>query len=99
MTTDDRLAKAERMAEEILAIADDPFADMADVAAAAPTTAKAASDREALARAKLRIDVRMWLMARLAPQLYGTGAGNTSDDDEPLVYFNVHTTPPGDLKS
>jgi hypothetical protein len=98
MSGDDRAAKAERMADEILAIADDPFAD-ASPSGAGALSGKTASDKEALARAKLRIDVRMWLMARLAPHLYGTGAGKASDGEEPLVYFNVHTTPLNDPKN
>ena len=87
-----RLAQADHMAREIVAIADDVSRDYVDKPAAKNTDeAKRVVDREAIARAKLRIDVRMWLMARYAPQVYGGAAPKTSDTDPP-VSFEIHTT-------
>ena len=59
--------RAERLAEEILAIADDDAGDFipaADGAALAPNL-------QAIRRARLRIDARKWRVARLAPKKYG----------------------------
>jgi hypothetical protein len=69
----DPLARAEKMAAEIIAIADDTVGDYVEKENAKGKL-QMVPDRENIARAKLRIDVRMWLMARLAPQVYGTGA-------------------------
>ena len=92
MTPDDdadRLSKAERLAAEIVAIADDISGDILTTTNAKQETIRT-PNREAIARAKLRIDTRMWLMARLAPHLYGAGTGKTADA-EPMVAFTVHT--------
>lgn len=69
-----RLEKADDFADEIITIAD----GVAD------------GDKDALAHAKLRIDVRMWLMARLAPHLYGASAPKQQDQD-PKVSFVMNT--------
>ncbi len=93
MSTDptaQRLAEAEQMAREIISIADDASQD--HVAKQNSKNAEGqAPVREVIARAKLRIDVRMWLMARYAPQVFGGGALKTPDTD-PAVSFEIHTT-------
>ena len=70
-------ARADVLVEEMLAIADDSSGDVRRAKpGAAPTL-----DRENLQRAKLRIEVRRWRAARLAPHRYGdrTGAGASAD--------------------
>jgi Bacteriophage Sf6, terminase small subunit-like len=55
-------AAADRYADEILTIAD---------ASASESPGAGKSDAGSVARAKLRIDTRKWLMSRLAPSKYG----------------------------
>jgi hypothetical protein len=64
---------AAKMAVEIIAIADDVAGDFIEKENAKGQV-QVVPDRENIARAKLRIDVRMWLMARIAPHIYGTQA-------------------------
>jgi|GEM_PF-5395858 len=71
-----RWEKADAFAQEIVAIADEIKPD----------------DKEALARAKFRVEVRMWLMTRLAPHAYGTSAPKQTEPD-PKVSFLVNTKP------
>ncbi|MBL8643420.1 MAG: hypothetical protein JNK21_05770 [Rhodospirillaceae bacterium] len=83
-STSDAVARAAQMAAEIVAIADDIRGDVAASGkAGAKAKPKQAPSREAIARAKLRIDVRMWLMARLAPQIYGTIATRSAAAPSP----------------
>jgi len=63
-----RVMQADRLAEEILAIADGR--EPQDVAVGAADETPPARG-EAIQRAKLRVDTRKWLMARLAPKKYG----------------------------
>tara|TARA_R100000005_G_scaffold95776_1_gene78732 strand:- start:7093 stop:7518 length:426 start_codon:yes stop_codon:yes gene_type:complete len=62
---------ADVFAGEILEIADNAFPD--GDSAADGTSGR---DREDVARSKLRIDTRKWLMAHFAPAQYGDGAGS-----------------------
>lgn len=64
---------AARMAQEIVTIADDAAGDYIQKENAKGQV-QTVPDRDNIARAKLRIDVRMWLMARLAPHIYGAAA-------------------------
>ncbi len=64
---------AAKMAAEIIAIADDAAGDFIEKENAKGQV-QTVLDRENIARAKLRIDVRMWLMARIAPHIYGAVA-------------------------
>jgi hypothetical protein len=89
-----RLAKAERMADEIVNIADDASSDVVTKTDAKGDD-KHSLNRDSIARAKLRIDTRMWLMARLAPQVYGNAAPKAVETNPP-VSFEIHTTPEPD---
>jgi hypothetical protein len=87
-----RLATAERMAREIVAIADDASRD--EVKHIHTTESKkTAGSRESIGRDKLRIEVRMWLMARLAPHLYGAPRPKEQEPDPPLNLI-IHTEQP-----
>jgi hypothetical protein len=55
----------------------DVFAgEILEIADTANDNADAKEGREDIARAKLRIDTRKWLMAHFAPAQYGEGAAN-----------------------
>lgn len=60
-------ARTNAMAEEILEIADDSSGD----AVRDPETGDERMDAEFVARSRIRIDTRKWLMARMAPRKYG----------------------------
>ena len=75
---------AEKMAAEIIAIADDATADVMERETAKGET-QTVPNREAIARAKLRIDTRMWLMTRLAPHIYGATATKPVAEPLPLL--------------
>lgn len=68
--------RADRMAEEMLDIADDSTGDMTE------TEDGTVVNHEHVQRAKLRVDTRKWLLAKMMPKKYGervqtehTGAG------------------------
>lgn len=63
-----KLGQMQRWAEEIIELADDDAEDLATVQDG--ETRRTLPNPAAVQRAKLRIDTRKWLMARLAPQLY-----------------------------
>jgi hypothetical protein len=89
-----RLAKAEALADEIVKIADDRTGDM--IAKTDPKGGEVmVPNRESITRAKLRIDTRMWLMARLAPHVYGNAAPKVAETDPPMS-FEIYTTPEPD---
>lgn len=60
-------ARTNAMAEEILEIADDSSGDEVRD----PETGSIKMDAEFVARSRVRIDTRKWLMARMAPKKYG----------------------------
>jgi hypothetical protein len=60
-------ARTNAMAEEIIEIADDSSAD----ALRDPETGDERLNAEFVARSRIRIDTRKWLMARMAPKKYG----------------------------
>ncbi|MBL8628010.1 MAG: hypothetical protein JNM81_00165 [Rhodospirillaceae bacterium] len=85
--------EAKRMAAEIVMIADDAAGDYVVKKTAKSKVDKAAPekilDRSAIARAKLRIDVRMWLMVRLAPHIYGVPAVKPSSRSQSPQPFHL----------
>jgi hypothetical protein len=62
-----REAQAEYWAEEIIQISDDDQHD----AVIDPETGATKQNSEFIARSRLRVDTRKWLMARMAPKKYG----------------------------
>jgi hypothetical protein len=62
-----REARADAMAEEILEISDDD----SDDAIIDPETGSTRLNTEFVARSRLKVDTRKWLMARMAPKVYG----------------------------
>jgi hypothetical protein len=62
-----REARADAMAEEILEISDDDSVD----AITDPESGATRLNTEFVARSRLKVDTRKWLMARMAPKVYG----------------------------
>jgi hypothetical protein len=59
-------ARADAFAEEIIEISDDGRNDFAEDGDGHETT-----NHDVIARSRLRVDTRKWLMARMAPKKYG----------------------------
>lgn len=71
MYTRARAYAMERMADELLEIADDSAGDTVTDDGVERT------NHEAIARARLRVDTRKWLMSKLAPKKYGDRVDHT----------------------
>ena len=71
-----REAQADKLAEEILAIADDGRSDTYLDAEGNEKT-----DNEAIQRSKLRVDTRKWLASKMAPKKYGDKVAIGGADD------------------
>ena len=76
----------ERMADELIEIADDSTGDTYT-----DDEGNERTDHEVIARAKLRVDTRKWLMSKLAPKKYGDKTLLTGADGEsaPQVEITV----------
>lgn len=81
--------QAELMRENILIIADDSSGDTIE------TSKGIIENREFTSRSKLRVETRMWLMARLAPKKYGNQIEPEQSDKElaPPPTIHVHISP------
>ena len=81
-----RELQAELMADEILEIADDASQDTVS------TEHGERADKEWIARSKLRVQTRQWLMGKHAAKKYGapdkTGAGKDKEDGQTIVVIN-----------
>lgn len=66
-----REERADRMAEEILDIADDATKDTKEIKNDDGKVIGEVCDHEWVNRSRLRVDSRKWLMARMAPKKYG----------------------------
>lgn len=77
-----REAQADYWAEEIIQIADDGANDTTTDAEGNERT-----NQDVIARSRLRVDTRKWLMARMAPKKYGDKVTQeiTGADGAPLV--------------
>ena len=73
-----RDARADRMAAEILEIADDTEGDMVTVTTKSGET-YLRGDSAKVSRAALRVDARKWLMARMSPRKYGDRVAHEHD--------------------
>ena len=71
-----REAQADKLAEEILAIADDGRSDTYIDA-----EGNTKSDPEVIQRSKLRVDTRKWLASKMAPKKYGDKVAIGGADD------------------
>ena len=77
-----RDAQADKMAEEILQIADDGLNDTY-----LDDDGKRRTDQDVIARSRLRVDARKWLASKMAPKRYGDKMQNevTGKDGAPLL--------------
>jgi hypothetical protein len=80
-----RELQTELMAEEILEIADDSSGD------SLVTQQGTRPNAEWIARSKLRVDSRKWLMSKLAPKKYGERVTNehTGKDGRPIEHKHM----------
>lgn len=74
-----REAQMDALAEEILEIADDSARDVVVDENGAEKT-----NHEVVARARLRVDARKWLMSKIAPKRYGDKLIHAGDAENPM---------------
>lgn len=75
-----REAQADKMAEDLLQIADDGLNDTY-----VDEDGNARTDQDVIARSRLRVDVRKWLAGKMAPKKYGDKMAIGGADDLPPV--------------
>lgn len=75
-----REAQADKLAEEIIEIADDGRNDTYMTEEGVEMT-----DHDVIARSKLRVDARKWYASKLAPRKYGDKMTLGGDSEAPLV--------------
>lgn len=81
-------ARVHSMSEDLLDIAD----------AAVPTTPMGTTDTGAVAKQRLQVDTRKWLLSKLVPKKYGDRVDHTSSDGSmspPQAIEIVHVKPAG----
>ena len=74
-----REAQADYFADEILEIADDSSGDTFTT-----QDGKEIVNHDHITRSRLRVDTRKWLMARIAPKVYGDRLQHTGDGGGPI---------------
>ena len=73
------------MAEEILDICDDTSNDDIDIDLGEGVTSSRANS-EHIARSRLRVDTRKWLMSKLQPKKYGDKIHHAGEDGGPIKH-------------
>ena len=68
----------EQMAEDVIEIADDSSQDVID------TDSGSRMNTEYVARSRLRVDTRKWLLSKVLPKLYGDKLTLAGDEEAPL---------------
>ena len=83
-----REQRADKMAEEILEIADDGKNDTYE------TEDGTRTNQDVIARSKLRVDARKWLASKMSPKKYGDKVETTlkGDADAPIK-LDLNVTP------
>ena len=74
-----REAQMDALAEEILAIADDTSNDVI-----IDDEGNERTNHEVVARSRLRVDARKWLMSKIAPKKYGDKVIHAGDAENPM---------------
>lgn len=82
-----RELQAEKMAEEIIAISDASAADIKGF----DENGDPIADHEFIARAKLRVDTRKWILSKVLPKKYGESTTIKGDKDNPLTVQALST--------
>lgn len=83
-----REAQADHYLEEIIEIADNATDDIRALGNNTPLGINAS----AIARARLQVDARKWVMSKLAPKKYGERITHVGDEEQPVVYKNLSDT-------
>jgi len=78
-----REAQADKLAEDILAIADDGANDTY------MTENGPATNHDVIARSRLRVDARKWLAGKMAPKKYGDKTTIAGDAENPLAILTM----------
>ena len=79
-----KLAGLDRMADELVDIADDGKGDI-EIRTNSAGEEYEAQNAEFAARSRLRVDTRKWLLSKLAPKKYGDKLAVGGDDDAPPI--------------
>ncbi len=79
-----REAQADRMAEEILQIADDGKNDKY-----IDEHGNERTDQDVVARSRLRVDARKWLASKMAPKKYGDKLEVSGDPAAPVLFERI----------
>ncbi|OZI26935.1 terminase [Bordetella genomosp. 9] len=74
-----REAQADKLAEEILSIADDGLNDTY-----VDDEGNKRTDHDVVARSRLRVDARKWLASKMAPKKYGDKIEHVGNPEEPI---------------
>jgi hypothetical protein len=77
-----REAQAERWSDELLDIADDGTNDY--VKRAGERGVQIVADSEHIARSRLRVDTRNWLLSKMLPKKYGERLVHAGDPEHPV---------------
>lgn len=72
-------SRTHAMAEDLLDIADMPV----------PTTPMGTTDTGAVAKQRLQVDTRKWLLSKLAPKKYGDKVQLSGDADNPIAIQKI----------
>lgn len=75
-----REAQADKLAEDILQIADDGANDTY-----LDPDGNQRTDQDVIARSRLRVDARKWLASKMAPKRYGEKLAVSGDDNMPAL--------------
>ena len=84
-----REAQQEMHQEEIKEIADDCTDDVQVLMGEDHEDAPARINQSAIARAKLRIDTRKWIMSKMVPKKYGDKTVLSNDAESPIPASSV----------
>lgn len=88
--------QADRFNEEIVEIADDGTNDWIEKENARTGRTYIALNEEAIARSRLRVETRKWLMGKHKPKKYGDSTTLKGDADNPLAIKQDITLTPAD---
>lgn len=88
-----REERAERMADEIIEIADDGRNDYVQREGKKPGSVVIAFDDEHVRRSQLRIDTRKFLLARVLPHKYGERVQHTGEGGGPIAIEHSLSAP------
>jgi hypothetical protein len=73
-----------KLADELLEISDDGTNDWVECEGEDGTKAPPAVDHEHIARSKLRVDTRKWLLSKCLPKIYGEKLEIRGDKENPV---------------